>query len=222
MTQPWHAWLLLASPPAVLRTLAKIRASGLISPVPNVWQIELGVLRMWHRVIFRPETIGTCSARPVRQTWRARLLQWRPLRFPFLIWEKAIAPLDMCGLVSSRERVLRHLLGAHHDADQALYDLEMLSLHPGAIEELSARLVAQCEGGNARTAWLRDLCVYEQYHEDLLGIVRRFQDQAAVSVDPDISFLAYLTWCSGQPANPRATWRAWRDGRWRLSGLEVS
>jgi hypothetical protein len=208
----WHAWVLLAWPPAVARGLARL-GSG---PVPTLWQLELGVLRMWHRVAFRPETIGTCSARPVRQTWRARLLRWRPLRFPFLLWERAVAPWDMSGLVSGRERVLRHLLGAYHDADQFLYDLEMLDCHPGAIEELQARLEAICEGWDPRASWLRDLCVYERYHEDLRDGVVAYRAGIRRSDDPDISFWAYVAWCAAQPVTPAETWRAWRAGQWRL------
>ncbi len=210
---PWHAWVLLAWPGAVARALARLAARG---PTPTLWQVELGVLRMWHRVCFRSETIGTCSAHPVRRTLRARLLRWRPLRFPFLLWERAIAPWDMSGLVSSRERVLRHLLGAHHDADQFLYDLEMLDLHPGAVEELLVRVEAVLDGADPRAAWLRDLCVYERYHEDLRDGVRAYLDGAAASDDPDISFLAYLAWCRAQPASPGETWRRWRAGTWRL------
>jgi len=209
----WHAWILLAWPPAVARGLARL-AQG---PVPTLWQVELGVLRMWHRVVFRPETIGTCTAEPVRPTWRARLLQWRPLRFPFLLWERAIAPWDMSGLVSGRERVLRHLLGAHHDADQFLYDLEMLDAHPGAVEELQERVQAICNGRDPRAAWLRDLCVYEGYHEALSDGIAAYRAGLSHSDDPDISFRAYLSWCAAQPATPAETWRAWRAGQWRLA-----
>ncbi len=209
----WHAWLLLGWPPAVGRSLSRVDPLR----APTLWQVELGVLRMWHRVLFRPETIGTCTAHPVRGTWRARLLQWRPLRFPFLLWERAVAPWDMSGLVSGRERVLRHLLAAHHDADQFLYDLEMLDLHPGAIDELGARVRAVLDGTDPRGRWLRDLCVYERYHEDLWAGLQSHRAGTRRSDDPDISFLAYLAWCAAQPATPAATWRAWREGRWRLA-----
>jgi hypothetical protein len=216
-----HEWLLLLWPPAVRRGLERLRASGLVASAPNLWQIELGVLRMWHRALFRPETIGTCADYPVRDTWRARLLEVRPLRFPFLLAERAVAPWDMSGLLSSPERVIRHLLGAHHDRTQFIYDLQMLSLYPGALEELRRRLARVLTVDDARSRWLKDLTVYEGYHQSLSeGLERYLAGEAELqpgdAEDPDISFLAYLRWCARQPPTPAATWAAWRSGRFDL------
>ena len=215
----WHQRLLLVSPRRVQERLDQLH--GRVHPLPNLWQLELGALRMWHRAMFRSETIGTCTDYAVRSTWRARLLQFRPLRFPFLLAEKAIAPWDMTGLWSSRERVIRHLLGAHHDGHQFIYDLQMLEPHPGALQELAERLDAVLEGRDPRAEWLRDLCVYERYHEDLAQGLRRFLEgerelSAEDARDPDISFYAYLAWCAAQPTTPEATWRALRAGRFQL------
>lgn len=189
------SWILL-SPSTIDARLAQVEAAGW--EAPSRAQITAGVWRMWHRALFRSETIGMCTDHPVRGTWRARVLQFRPFRFPFLLAERAIAPWDMSGLLSGRERILRHLLGAHHDADQFLYDLEMLAIHPGAIDELRARTVAVIDGSDPRAAYLRDLCVYERYHENLLEGIDAFQRGDLRSDDPDISFTAYLAWCRDQ------------------------
>jgi len=180
---------------------------------PNLWQLGLGVLRMWHRVLFRSETIGTCSS-PVRRTWRARLLENRSLRFPFLLAEGAIAPLDFTGLGSTRERIIRHLLGAHHDGDQFVYDLEMLACHEDGLTELSRAIDELVARDSARSRWLRDLTVFEGYHESLKAAVDRalargVEVPPAAAADPDISFRAYLSWCARQPPTPRATLSAW-------------
>ena len=216
----WHAYVLLLRPRRILAKLEKVRASGMpVSPLPNLWQLELGVLRMWHRILFRSETVGTSPAGRVRPTLRARLLHWRPLRFPFLVAERAVAPLDSTGMVSSRERVIRHLLGAHHDGNQFVFDLELLHSEPGALEEL-ARRVAALNGPHAttrRAQWLRDLTVFEGYHESL---ERAVQDtlahglplSPAEAANADISFRGYLAWCARQPATPAATLAAWRRG----------
>ena len=90
---PWWSHALLLRPERIERNLERIRRAGMVERTPNLWQITLGVLRMWHRVIFRAETIGTCTD-PVRASLRARLLLHRPLRFPFLLAERVIAPLD--------------------------------------------------------------------------------------------------------------------------------
>lgn len=213
---------ILFRPDVVEERLAQIRRAGLVPHVPNAWQISLGVLRMWHRVLFRPETIGTSADHPVRPSLRARLLASRPLRFPFLLREHAVAPLDFSGLLSSPERVVRHLLGAHHDGVQFVYDLQMLSVHPGKLEEALRRAQHVVDGRDPRAEWLRDLTVYEGYHENLLAALERavegdFPMPPHQENDPDISFLAYLEWCARQPESPLETLRALSEGRYTVA-----
>lgn len=217
---PWWAHALLLAPDRVEARLARIAERGLVRTTPNLWQVALGVLRMAHRVAFRSDTVGTCSD-PVRATWRARLLRWRALRLPFLLVERAVAPLDLSGLLSSQERILRHLLGAHHDRHQFAYDLQMLSVDPGALDVLVDRARAVVSGADPRATWLRDLAVFEGYHESLLAAAERARAgdlslPEPDASDPDISFLAYLDWCSAQPPTPRATWQALTRGAFRL------
>ena len=216
MNPPLHAWLILLSPGRIVAGLSRVAERGLVPTVPTLWQIELGVLRMWHRLVFRSETIGTCSVDAVRPGWRSRLLSWRVLRFPFLMWERAIAPWDMSGLLSSPERIIRHLLGAHHDGDQFLYDFHLLDLHPGAVASLHRQTAAVVSGTSTEGEWLRDLTVFEGYHERLLAAVEGFvADEpmpAVAASDPDLTFTAWLRWCAAQPESPSATLRAWREG----------
>ncbi|MCB9595642.1 MAG: hypothetical protein H6719_23170 [Sandaracinaceae bacterium] len=219
---PLLSHVLLVFPTAIESNLAAVERSGLVPRTPNSWQITLGVLRMWHRVFYRSETIGTCSADAVRPTWRARLLERRPLRFPFLVRERAIAPLDFSGLASSPERVIRHLLGAHHDGNQFAYDLALLSIHPGKLDELEQRARAVVDGSNPRASWLRDLVVYEGYHERLLATAERalagdLSLPAHEENDPDISFTGYLRWCAAQPSTPEETWEAFTAGRYTIA-----
>jgi hypothetical protein len=202
--------------------LSRVRDARLIERVPNLWQIHLGVLRMWHRVLFRSGTIGTSTVHAVRATWRARWFEARPLRFPFLLAEGAIAPLDFSGLVSSPDRILRHLLAAHHDRNQFAYDLELLRAHPGWLERVRSAAEEIVEHDTPRSRFLRDLTVYESYHEDLLAAVTRALagEETLNHVerqDPDVSFLAYLRWCARQPETPRETWEALLQGRYTVS-----
>jgi hypothetical protein len=210
MSYPFWAHLLLLDPARVEARLRRIEESG--RPAPNLWQVAQGVLRMVRRLIFRSDTVGT-SAGHVRDTWRARLLHWRPLRLPFLVAERAVAPLDLSGLLSSRERILRHLLGAHHDQNQFAYDLQMLSADPGALDELVARAARVVSGDDPRAGWLRDLTVFDGYHESLLVAAERARAgdlslPGPDGADPDISFFAYLDWCRAQPPTPRESLRA--------------
>ena len=218
---PALSWLVLLAPRKVQGRLAEAQAAGRIRHAPTAWQVTLGVLRMWHRVFFRPETIGTCTDFSPRSTWRAQVLRFRPLRGPFLLWERAIAPWDQTGLLSSTERVRRHLLGAHHDRVQFAYDFELLLLRPGALEAVRDEAAAVVDGSHPRADWLRDLTVYERYHEELLAAAGAVLDGAPLlspeeQRDPDISFFGYLDWCASQPATPAETWRLYAAGRYRF------
>jgi hypothetical protein len=219
---PWHARLILLQPARVLANLQAVRESPRAFAQPGLWQIELAVLRMWHRILFRSETIGTSVESPVRPGWRARWLERRGLRFWFLLCEGSVRPWDLSGLLSTPQNLIRHLLGTHHDGAQFVYDLEILSLHEGmltALHEQARDLIAH---DTKRARWLRDLCVYEGYHEALLAAVVRaqagdFADEASGANDPDIRFRALLAWAARQPATPRETWRAWRRGEFQLA-----
>jgi hypothetical protein len=208
-SSPWWVRLVLPGSDRIERNLERVRAAGVVERVPTTAQIVRGVARMVHRLIFRSDTVGTCKTNRVRPTWRAKLLAFRIVRLPFLFAERAIAPLDLSGLASSPARIIRHLLAAHHDARQFAYDLELLALHPGAMEALHAAARAVVLHDTPRTRWLRDLVVFEGYHESLLAAVEATLRgerilSPAEARDPDISFYAYLDWCArfepaGQP-----------------------
>lgn len=214
---PWHAYVLLLRPSRIARALDAIRAARVVDTVPTLFQIELGVLRMWHRILFRSDTIGTTSDFAVRDDPWARMLEKRWFRFPFLLREGSVVPWDLSGLLSTPQRLMTHLLGTHHDGLQFVYDMQMLTAYPGALEALRDRAREVVEHDTPRARWLRNLCVYERYHETLLDVVERAVEDGIhlppeQASDPDISFPAYLRWCALQPATPRAAWRAWRDG----------
>jgi hypothetical protein len=203
----WYA--LFLDPERVRAQLRRVERAAIVERTPTLFQTWQGVARMWLRVMFRPNSVGMCADYAVRDTWRARALRFRFVRFFFLVRERAIAPFDMSGLISSRERIIRHLLGAHHDGPQFVYDLELLALEDGALEELRARAGAVVDGTDPRADWLRDLVVFERYHELLLERTERAlagdlgftrEDR----VDPDITLRAFLDWCAFQPASPRA------------------
>lgn len=219
---PLWSYLFLVDPARAQANLDLIRDSGLATAVPNLWQLCLGVARMAHRIAFRSETIGMSRSQPVRPSWRARLMAIRPLRLPFLLAEGSVAPWDLSGLTSSPERLVRHLLGTHHDAHQFAYDLEILRHYPNKLEDLLRRARAVVAHDDRRGRWLRDLCVFEGYHESLLAAVEAATEGgialgADEADDADVSFDAHLRWCAQQPATPRATWDALRAGRWRLA-----
>lgn len=200
--------LLLVDSEAIARGLARVERAGWGARVPTLDEVGFGVLRMWKRLLFRSDTVGT-SDRPVRNNWRARALHWRALRLPFLLWEKRIAPFDFSGLISPPQRICRHLLGAHHQPAQLIYDLELLSLHEGALEALERATEEVVRGETPAARWLADLCVHEGYHQSLLEAVQRFRRGEAIvtaeqAKDPDVSFKAWMAWCVEQGQAARA------------------
>ncbi len=215
---PWFSYPFLLTPKRIMQNLGRRAGASLIDgEPPNAWQLSLGVMRMWHRSLFRSETIGTSPSGSVRPSWRARLLHNRTLRFPFLVMEGAVAPLDLTGLASSPERIIKHLLGAHHDGNQFIFDIDLLRAHEGALEELRSRAAEVVESDTRRSTWLKDLTVFEGYHESLLEAV----DSAlahGISLSPserwnaDISLSGYLSWCSQQPSTPAETIEAMLRG----------
>ena len=224
----WLHRLILLRPGRIRRNLARVESSQLVATTPSLWQIAVGVLRMWHRMVFRSETVGV-STTPRRPGWRARLLSPRIVRFPFLLWEGSVVPGDLSGLGSHPETLIRHVLGTHHEGEQFIYDLQILSCYAGALEELYRRLKHIVEHDTKRSRWLRDLCVYEGYHEAVFERLTTILESASragqanirVEADatdnPDICFYAYLEWCARQPQSPSATWTAWRHGDLKLS-----
>lgn len=208
----WYSRLILVRPDAIRSHLQVVCAANSL-PEPTDWQLCQGVLRMWHRVMFRSNTLGT-SAAPVRATWRARALAWRTLRGPALFFDRAITPNDFTGLISEPAQIIRHLLGAHHDGAQFIYDLELLAAY-GALPQLRDAVVAQLASSSRRAAWLRDLVVFEGYHQQLLAATEHALAHGpamtdAQARDPDLTLRGYLGWCLAQPATPLATWRVQR------------
>jgi hypothetical protein len=226
MRHSLYGYLFLISPPRVLRNLERAIAAGVTTARPNTWQLCLGVIRLWHRLVFRTETIGTSSGPPPRRTWRARLLENRALRLPALLVEGAVAPWDFTGLYSDPARIIRHLLAAHHDKNQFVFDLQILAGHEGRIDELITRCQAVVAGAHPRSEWLRDLVVYEGYHESLLeaaGAAARgdFRLEESELADPDLSLSGLLRWCAGAPPTPAATLEAWRRRDFQLGPAAV-
>lgn len=213
--------LLLPHPERTRRNLEALHAAGAIDAVPTLFQVFLGVLYMRYRIVFRSETIGVDDA-PVRQTRRARLLARRWVRAPFLARERVVAPFDLTGLAATPEFLHRHLIGAYHPGENALYDLALLTAWPGRLEALRTEVAALVEGHHPRGDWLRDLVVYEGYHERLLGLV----DQAiagdldlrdAGAIASDASLRGFVAWCCNQPATPAEALAAWREGELSLA-----
>jgi hypothetical protein len=193
---------------------------------PTRAQLSRAVARMLRRLVVEPGAFGLSSS-PPRTNLRARLLRGRALRLPFLLWEGSVVPGDLSGLRSSRDVVIRHLLGTHHDVQrgiaQARYDLEILALHPDGLATLRRDCAAVVAGEHPRAGLYRDLCVYEGYHEGLLALV---DDVLAhgfpAESDPDLSFFAMLRFCATLPDAPPQLSSVFREVALRSDGDVVA
>ncbi len=215
MIAPWW-YLLLWSPGRIDARLDRLVQDGVIPRRPNRWQTWLGVVYMWVRVVKRPETIGLSDGAPVRDTPGARRMDRRLIRIPAVLRARAINPADQIGLGSSTRHVIRHVLAAYHPGDNLLYDLAILDAEPGALAMLRARAAAIIDGTDPHAESLRDLAVYEGYHEKLLATVETWMDAGRTDqrqVHPDTTLPAFLAWCAAQPATPAQTLRAIAAGR---------
>jgi len=217
--------IFLVDPELVLWHLDELYARGRIDSKPNLWQMSMGIFYMFHRLMFRSETVGVDDA-PVRGTWRARLFRHRLARFPFLVWEKAIDPLDFTGLAGRPERKLPHLLGAYHPGENAIYDLECLSWNDEALRKLRTLVAEVVEGKSRRAEFLRDLTVYEGYHERLLGLVDRalagdYSPREGEEDHPDRTLRGFIRWCAAQPETPEETFSAFLRGQIRFGPAEA-
>jgi hypothetical protein len=211
--------VVLRRPDVVKQTLAALERRGDIDRVPTLWQVVLGAGYMRYRLAFRSDTVGV-GGTPARTGWRPWLLDWRVIRLPFLLRERCIAPLEMTGLSLSPDFLERHLLAAYHRVDHGIYDLQLLSLHPGRLERLHVLAVDAAEGRTGRGRWLADLCVYQGYHRTLVGLVEQAMagdfSSADQQIPSDASLGGWLRWCVHQPTTPTSTWAAWQSGQFNL------
>ena len=201
---------------------AKLREfNALLGETPNVWQVQLGVVRMLHRVLFRSESIGTCAEHPVRDTWRARMLHNRALRLAALVTLRAVAPLDFSGLLSPTWRIQRHLLAAHHDGLQFVYDFELLTISEGALDEVRAHAEEIVSGRDPHAQAWRDLAIFERYHENLIAAIDAFKagelQLGGEADNPDLTFFAFLRWCAQQPPTAAETLRYFEAGEYTIA-----
>lgn len=210
----------LRDPDAIQANLRALHDAGLIDDIPTLFQVSMGVAHMWHRILFRPDTIGVAPDVPVRDTWRARVMERRWARFPFLVRERVIHPFELTGLATSTAALRAHVMGAFHPGEQALYDFAILAAWPGELEALRDELQSLVDGTHPRGAWLADLCVYENYHQHALALVEgalqgRFESDS--DREADTTLRGFVRFLCTQPETATAALRALREGRLRVS-----
>ena len=80
---------------------------------------------------------------------------------------------DPIGLFSTRDSIIGHLMQVVHANPR--YDLELLLMHPGGVEELERQLVAMLAGDHPRASSIAAIVEEPDYHGRLLAYVRAFR-----------------------------------------------
>lgn len=212
---PWFYYLLLHDPRQLQKNLHLLKERGHIQEIPSLWQVVLGISHMWHFTVANVDAIGTSQEAPVRDNPRARLLKNQFIRFFALMAEGSINPLDRTGLALSPKRKMRHVLGTFHAtgemAQTVIYDLQLLDCYPGALKTLGQRLEKLLKQPDARDEWIKDMAVYQGYHEDLVPVVKRcLKGDFSVNVPTqregdDYTVTSFVERCLGFPPTPQAT-----------------
>lgn len=204
--------LLLHNPKLLQKNLRLLKERGHIREIPTLWQVFQGMAQQWWYTVNNLETLGHDFENPIRDSIGAKLLQPHAMRFLPLMIEGAINPADRTGLALTPERKMRHILGTHHPPETVIYDLQLLDCYPGALDTLRAKLVAIIEGDDFKSRWLKDLVVYEGYHESILPTVdRAIAGDFSVSLPPrpgdDFTVGSFAERCLACPPKPDGTIR---------------
>lgn len=80
---------------------------------------------------------------------------------------------DPIGLFSTPDAIIGHLMQVVHANPR--YDLELLLMHPGGIEELEHQIVAMLRGDHPRATSIAAIVEEPDYHARLLEYVRAFR-----------------------------------------------
>lgn len=205
---PYH--LLLRRPRRIRDTLRRLRQAGTITREPTLFQVWIGVLYMLYRLAFRTDTVGIADA-PVRDTRRARLLQYRVLRVPVVLALRVVNPFDLVGLGTDPAWLVRHIAGTYHPGDNAVYDVALLTAYPEHLDALSARVRAIRDESHPRARLYKDVCVYAGYHDRLLELIDRFragEPVAPAALPSDATLPGFVEWMCRQPPTLRDALRA--------------
>lgn len=204
--------LFVHNPELMLKNLALLKEKGHIQEIPTLWQVIQGMAQQWSFTAANLEKLGHDQSHPVRDSAGARLLQPQLLRFIPLLIEGAINPWDRSGLALTPERKMRHILGTHHGGETVMYDMQLLDCYPGALESLRDQLNEILENDTPRSRWLRDLVVYEGYHEALKRVVDRalagdFTVPEEAPPGDDYTVGSFVDRCLACPVTPEETLR---------------
>ncbi len=142
--------------------LERLAALGVIDTVPSDPQLFAGaidMLRFW----ISPASADYYRSIGIDYTFH------QLLRF----LDEPASLGDPIGLFSTRDSIIGHLMQVVHANPR--YDLELLLMHPGGIEELESQVTSMIRGDHPRAASIAAMVEEPDYHARLLEYVRAFR-----------------------------------------------
>jgi hypothetical protein len=144
------------------RGLARLYQLGIVETVPTDAQLFAGaidMLRFW----ISPAAADYYAQRGIDYTFH------QVLRF----LDEPASLGDPIGLFSTADGIVGHLLQVVHANPR--YDLDLLMMHPGGVDELEQQIVAMLRGDHPRAASILAIVEEPDYHERLLAYVRAYR-----------------------------------------------
>lgn len=142
-----------------LRTLQEL---GLIEVAPNRTQMIFGSLDMF-RFFIVPCAADYYRSKDISFGFHALLR----------VLDDPASMMDPTGFMSHPDAIIGHLLQVTH-ADP-VYDIQLLAVHPGGLDELERQLEQMLAGTHPRGESIGAIIEDEHYHARLLEYVREFR-----------------------------------------------
>ncbi len=196
------------------RRLAELERHGYVPARPTRVQLGFAAADMFRFVIVPA----------ARDYYASRGIDFRfhqLLRF----LDDPVSLVDPTGLYSDRDTIIGHLMQVVHL--NPIYDLELLHMFPGGLDELERQLAQMVEGTHPRQRTIGAIIEDSGYHARLLDYLRRYRkapDEPQMpreqSLRDDASFAAaertfatlpgYLGYAARLPQSPLALLRRYR------------
>jgi len=156
------AWLYVR-PGEVRRRLEALRAAGLVDAVPTRGQVFFGGLDMLRFVI---------------EPFAREYYEQQGISFAFhqllRVLDDPVSMIDPTGFLSERDTIIGHLMQVVHL--NPIYDLQLMEMFPGGLDELERQVEAMVEGTHPRRRTIAAIVEDPGYHARLLGYVRRYRE----------------------------------------------
>lgn len=159
------------SPGELDRRLSQLEARGLVPARPTRAQLAFAAADMFRFVIVPA----------ARDYYQSRGIDFRfhqLLRF----LDDPVSIVDPTGLYSDRDTIIGHLMQVVHL--NPVYDLELLQMFPGGLDELEGQVEAMVQGTHPRKRTIGAIVEDPDYHARLLDYVRRYRQDPAVAHMP--------------------------------------